>query len=60
MLRVNGDAITVNRNKFHDRLKAEFQTHLAELRDLKNSPLREQFSEENEFHQQAVLLGRRR
>src|SRR6185312_8484524 len=30
LLRVDGNAITINRNKFHDCLKAEFQTYLSE------------------------------
>src|SRR5438067_3408767 len=40
LLRVEGNAITVNRNKFHDCLKTEFQTYLSELRDPQNSTLR--------------------
>jgi hypothetical protein len=43
LLRVEGNAITVNRNKFHDCVKAEFQTYLSELRDPRNLVLRENF-----------------
>jgi hypothetical protein len=43
LLRVEGNAITVNRNKFHDCLKAEFQTYLGELRDPRNFVLRGNF-----------------
>ena len=49
LLRVNGDAITVNRNKFHDCFKAEFQSYLAELRDSKNSILRNNFRKKMNF-----------
>jgi hypothetical protein len=49
MLRVEGNAITVNRNKFHDCLKAEFQNYLSELRDSKNSALRTNFRKKMDF-----------
>jgi hypothetical protein len=49
MLCVNGDAITVNRNRFHDCLKEEFQTYLAELRDPKNSTPRNNFCKKMDF-----------
>jgi hypothetical protein len=49
LLRVDGSAIIVNRNKFHDSLKAEFQTYLAELRDPKNSTLRTNFRKKMDF-----------
>jgi hypothetical protein len=49
LLRVDGDAITVNRNKFHDCLKAEFQSYLTELRDSKNLPLRNNFRKKMNF-----------
>jgi len=49
MLRVNGDAITVNRNKFHESIKAEFETYLAELRDPQNSTLRANFRKKMNF-----------
>jgi hypothetical protein len=49
LLRVEGDAITVNRNKFHDCLKAEFQSYLSELHDSKNSTLRNNFRKKMNF-----------
>jgi len=49
LLRVQGNAITVNRNKFHDSFKAEFQSYLAELRDSKNSTLRNNFRKKMNF-----------
>jgi hypothetical protein len=49
LLRVNGNAIIVNRNKFHDCLKEEFQTYLAELRDPKNSTPRSNFRKKMDF-----------
>jgi hypothetical protein len=49
MLIVNGNAITVNRNRFHDCLKSEFQSYLAELRDPKNSSLRKKFRKKMDF-----------
>jgi hypothetical protein len=49
LLRVDGDAITVNRNKFHDCFKTEFQSYLAELRDSKNSTLRNNFRKKMNF-----------
>ena len=49
MLSVNGNAITVNRNRFHDCLKAEFQGYLSELRDSHNSVLRLNFRKKMDF-----------
>jgi hypothetical protein len=49
MLIVNGNAVTVNRNRFHDCLKSEFQSYLAELRDPKNSSLRQKFRKKMDF-----------
>jgi len=49
LLWVNGDSITVNRNKFHDSLKEEFQTYLTELRDPKNSTSRSNFRKKMDF-----------
>jgi hypothetical protein len=49
LLLVVGDAITVNRNKFHDCFKAEFQSYLAELRDSKNSTPRNNFRKKMNF-----------
>jgi hypothetical protein len=49
MLWINGDTITVNRNKFHDCLKEEFQVYLAELRDPKNSTPRNNFRKKMDF-----------
>jgi hypothetical protein len=49
LLRVEGNAITINRNKFHDCLKAEFQAYLSELRDPRNLVLRENFCKKMDF-----------
>ena len=49
LLQVEGGRIIVNRNKFHERLKAEFKSYLAELRDPKNSALRENFRKKMNF-----------
>jgi hypothetical protein len=49
LLWISGDAISVNRNKFHDCRKEEFQTYLAELRDPKNAPLRSNFRKKMNF-----------
>ncbi|MBZ5659724.1 MAG: hypothetical protein LAO08_04895 [Acidobacteriia bacterium] len=49
LLRVKGNAITLNRNKFHDCLKAEFQSYLSELHDSKNSTLRKNFRKKMNF-----------
>jgi len=49
MLSVNRNAITVNRNRFHDCLKAEFQGYQSELRDPKNSSLRKKFRKKMDF-----------
>jgi hypothetical protein len=49
MLWINGDAITVNRNKFHDCLKREFEAYLAELRDPKNVTPRNNFRKKMDF-----------
>jgi hypothetical protein len=49
LLRLNGNAIIVNRNKFHDCLKAEFQSYLSELHDPKNAPLRKNFRKKMDF-----------
>lgn len=49
MLRVEGNVITVNRNKFHESLKAEFQNYLSALRDPKNIALRANFRKKMDF-----------
>jgi hypothetical protein len=49
LLSLQGDAITVNRNKFHDCLKTEFQTYLSELRDPQNFTLRSNFRKKMNF-----------
>lgn len=49
MLRVEGNAITVNRNTFHACLKTEFEGYLSELRDPKNSALRANFRTKMDF-----------
>jgi hypothetical protein len=43
LIRLESGRIVVNRNELHERLKAEFQGYLAELRDPKNAKLRENF-----------------
>jgi len=49
LVRVVGGKIIVNRNKFHEQLKVEFQNYLAELRDLKNVDLRKNFRKKMDF-----------
>jgi len=49
MLRVEGNAITVNRSKFHESLKAEFQDYLSDLRDPKKIALRANFRKKLNF-----------
>lgn len=49
LLRLEGSAITINRNKFHECLKAELQTYLSELRDPTNLVLRENFRKKMNF-----------
>ena len=49
LLQIDGNAITVNRNKFHECFKAEFQNYLAELHDSKNSGLRNNFRKKMHF-----------
>jgi hypothetical protein len=49
MLHVKGNSITVNRNKFHDCLKAEFQSYLSELREPNNAALRKNFRKKMDF-----------
>jgi len=49
LLQDNGSRIIVNRNKFHDLLKAEFQGYLAELRDPAKAELRDNFRKKMNF-----------
>jgi hypothetical protein len=49
LIRVEGETIIVNRNEFHDRLKAEFAAYLGELRDPTNVPLRSHFRKKMNF-----------
>jgi hypothetical protein len=49
LLRVEGNALIVNRNKFHDCLKTEFQSYLVELQDAKNATLRNNFRKKMNF-----------
>lgn len=49
LVRVVGGRIIVNRNKFHEQLKTEFQNYLAELRDPKNVDLRKNFRKKMDF-----------
>ena len=49
LLQDNGSRIIVNRNKFHDLLKAEFQSYLAELRDPAKEKLRANFRKKMNF-----------
>ena len=48
-LQDNGSRIIVNRNKFHDLLKAEFQGYLAELRNPAKAELRNNFRKKMNF-----------
>jgi len=49
LLQDDGRRIIVNRTKFHELLKAEFQSYLAELRDPANTKLRENFRTKMKF-----------
>jgi hypothetical protein len=49
LVNIDGDAIIVNRNKFHDCLKLEFDYYLAELREPKNLGLRANFRKKMDF-----------
>lgn len=49
LLRVTGNAIVVNRNKFHETLKTEFDAYLSELRDAHNSSPRSNFRKKMNF-----------
>ena len=49
MIHTDGDKITVNRNEFHQRLKAEFLSYLDELRDPRNTELRKNFRKKMDF-----------
>lgn len=49
LIKVNGNAITVNRNLFHETLKTEFNGYLAELQDTKNLKLRDSFRKKMNF-----------
>ena len=53
LLQDNGTRIIVNRNKFHDVLKAEFQGYLAELRGPENAHLRSNFRKKMDFTSRA-------
>jgi len=44
-----GDAIIVNRNEFHERLKIEFTAYLQELRNHTNTVLRDNFRKKMNF-----------
>jgi hypothetical protein len=49
LLRTEGSAMIVNRNKFHECVKGEFQKYLSELRDPKNADLRKNFRKKMDF-----------
>jgi hypothetical protein len=49
LLRVDGGKIIVNRNKFHECLKVEFRSYLAELLDSANVALRAKFRKKMDF-----------
>jgi len=49
LIQTDGDEITINRNEFHKRLKAEFQGYLDELRDPRNTELRKNFRTKMDF-----------
>jgi hypothetical protein len=49
LIRDDGGKLSVNRNKLHERLKAEFQNYLAELRNPANVDLRSKFRAKMDF-----------
>lgn len=49
LVRTEGESVIVNRNEFHDCLKAEFAAYLVELRDPKNVQLRSRFRKKMNF-----------
>jgi hypothetical protein len=49
LIRDDGGKLIVNRNKLHERLKAEFQNYLAELRNPANVDLRAKFRTKMDF-----------
>jgi hypothetical protein len=49
LLRTEGNAMIVNRNKFHECLKEEFGKYLSELRDPNNAVLRKNFRKKMDF-----------
>jgi hypothetical protein len=49
LIRDDGGKLIVNRNKLHERLKAEFQHYLAELRNPANVDLRAKFRAKMDF-----------
>lgn len=49
LIRTERNSIIVNRNEFHNRLKAEFAAYLAELRNPLNTQLRSNFRKKMNF-----------
>jgi hypothetical protein len=49
LVRDDSGTLTINRTKFHEQLKAEFQNYLAELRDPANTSLRDNFRKKMNF-----------
>lgn len=49
LIRIDGGKIIVNRNVFHDRLKAELREYIDDLRDPKNADLRSKFRKKMDF-----------
>jgi hypothetical protein len=49
LLQDNGSRIIINRTKFRERLKAEFRSYLAELRNPTNETLRRSFRTKMNF-----------
>jgi hypothetical protein len=49
LLRIEGKALTVNRDEFHARLKGEFEDYLTELRNSSNIILRQHFRTKMDF-----------
>ena len=49
LIRVDGGRIIVNRNRFHQQLKTEFQNYIAELRNPANADLRKKFRHKMDF-----------
>ena len=49
LLEIHGNAMTINRNRFHTSLRQAFSNYLAELRDPANTELRRHFTNKMDF-----------